>query len=82
MRTTIRLSDDLAAQVKQLAARKGKTFTAVVEDALRVALARERDTSHPVVELPTMGGSGLQPDVDLDDSASLIDLMEGSAATA
>ena len=81
MRTTIRLSDDLAARAKELAARRGTTFTAVVEDALRLAFDRERETSRTVVELPTMGGHGLQAGVDLDDSAALLDLMEGSAAT-
>jgi hypothetical protein len=40
MRTTIRLDDDLLLEIKQLAARSGKTLTSVIEDALREMLAR------------------------------------------
>ena len=81
MRTTIRLNDDLAVQAREMAARTGKTFTALVEDGLRLVLARERQAAHASVELPSMGGNGLQPGVDLDDSASLLDLMEAPTAT-
>jgi hypothetical protein len=30
------------------------------------------------VALPTFGGNGLQPGVDLDDTAGLLDIMNGS----
>jgi len=33
-----------------------------------------------VVELPTFGEGGVQPGVDLDDSAALLDLMDDDAA--
>lgn len=76
MRTTIRLDDALLAAAKQEAARSGRTLTAVIEDALRQALA-QRDGGHgEPVELITCGGRGLQPGVDLDDSAALLDLMD------
>lgn len=79
MRTTIRLDDELLAQAKQLALETGRTFTAVIEDALRETLARRRQAQQrPRVQLPTFGGQGLQPGVDLDRSASLLDLMEGT----
>jgi len=80
MRTTLRIDDDLYAEVKQLASRTGRTVTAVIEDALRSGLARGRATQRrgrPPVRLTTYRGKGLQPGVDLDDSASLLDLMEG-----
>lgn len=76
MRTTIRLDDDLLRQAKELAATSGRTLTAVIEDALRVQLA-QRATPKRRVELPTFGGGGgLQPGVDLDNNAALLDLME------
>jgi hypothetical protein len=78
MRTTIRIDDRLLAELKAQAAHSGRTLTAVVEDALRMALAR-RDvagTERPP-ELPVSRGGRLQPGVDLDDSAALLDLMEG-----
>ena len=77
MRTTIRLDDDLLREAKANAVRTGRTLTAVIEDALRLAL---RPAEHPGgrVELPVFEGKGqgLQPGVDLDDSAALLDLME------
>lgn len=80
MRTTIRLDDDLLARAKAHAAQTGRTLTALIEDALRAALAR--GTAAPrgrTVSLPTHGSGGVQPGVDLDDSAGLLELMEGGA---
>jgi hypothetical protein len=77
MRTTIRLDDDLLVEVKQIAARSDKTLTSVVEDALREMLARQQKTKdRSPVRLTTVSGGGLQPGVDLDDSAALLSLME------
>jgi hypothetical protein len=77
MRTTLRLDDDLLRAAKRYAAQTGRTLTAVVEDALREALARSRRAAkRERVTLPTFRGHGLQPGVDLDDTASLLDLME------
>jgi hypothetical protein len=75
MRTTLRLDDALLAEAKRRAIERGTTLTAVIEEALRQALAPPRRRSaRPVV--PTYRGSGLQPGVDLDDSADLLDRME------
>jgi plasmid stability protein len=77
MRTTIRLDEDLMAEVKLRAARTGKTLTAVIEDALRESLARQkRSSDRKPVKLITVSGNGLQPGVDLDDSAALLTLMD------
>lgn len=78
MRTTVRLDDDLLRKTRALAAETGRTLTAVIEDALREALARQRARrGRPRVVLPTFKGQGLQPGVDLDDSAGLLDIMNG-----
>lgn len=78
MRTTVRLDDDLLRQTRALAAQTGRTLTAVIEDALREALARQRDRrTLSRVALPTFKGKGLQPGVDLDDTAGLLDIMDG-----
>jgi hypothetical protein len=79
MRTTIRIDEGLLREAKQLAARTGKTLTALIEDALRETLARQREapTQEPV-RLVIVNGRGLHPGVDLDDSANLLDLMEAS----
>jgi hypothetical protein len=77
MRTTINLPDDLLAQLKKLAATSGTTVTALIQDALRESLARRRRSPRPCrVELTAFGAGGLQPGVDLDDSAALLDLTE------
>ena len=77
MRTTIRLDDQLLAEVEKLANQRGQTITAVIEDTLRQMLAQQNQiTAAPPIELFTVSGNGLQPGVDLDDSAALLDLME------
>ena len=76
MRTTIRLDDHLLREAKDIAAQSGKTLTALVENALRETIARHRQRARrPRVRLPTFKGQGLQPGVDLDDSAGLMDVM-------
>lgn len=81
MRTTIRLDDQLLVEAKQIAAQTGRTLTALIEDALREALARRRQQHRRKrVQLPTFAGRGLAPGVDLDDSAALLDVMEPPGA--
>ena len=78
MRTTVRLDDDLLRQAKALAARTGRTLTAVIEDGLREALARHRRRrERPPVALPTFNGRGVRPGVDLDDTAGLFEILDG-----
>ncbi len=77
MRTTIRIDDALLAQAKETAARTGRTLTATIEDALRASFASAARSGRSEPQpLPTFGGRGLQDGVDLDDTASLLDLME------
>lgn len=80
MRTTIRIDETLLQEAKHLAVRSGRSLTAVIEDALREALARQRGAAPraPFV-LVTVDGHGLRPGVDLDDSAGLLDLLEAPA---
>jgi len=77
MRTTIRIDDGLLAEAKARAARSGRTLAAVVEDALRAAFAHGdlRGSTGPP-ELPVSRGGRMQPGVDLDDSAALLELLE------
>ena len=77
MRTTIRLDDGLLDEARRLAARQGMTLAAVIEESLRERLARSR--SAPLVRrtrLATTGEVGVPAGIDLDDSASLLDLMD------
>jgi len=77
MRTTIRLDDTLLRDAKTHAAQTGRTLTAVIEDALRASLQRSRSRpQHPIPVFRPARRGGLQPGVDLSDSAALLDLME------
>lgn len=78
MRITVRLDDDLLVRVRQHAAEERTTFTQIVDEALRDLLRRKGASAEERrLPLPTFEGRGLQPGVDLDDSAALLDLMEG-----
>jgi len=76
MRTTVRLDPDLLTAAKKHAAASGSTLTALLEQALREALARRgtKAITRPL-RLKTCKGSGLRAGVDLDDSAALLELM-------
>lgn len=54
-------------------------MTALLEQGLRLVLARAKHASErPRVTLPVCQvGGGTRPGVDLDDSAALLDLLEG-----
>ncbi len=77
MRTTVRMNDALLRDAKRVAAEDGLTLTAVLENAVREMLERRRTLGRDKrMPLPTFKGRGLQPGVDLDDTAALLDHME------
>jgi hypothetical protein len=76
-RTIIALDEDLHRRAKAYAARQGTTLAALVEDALRVRLARQPPARRGPVCLPTFKGDGLQPGVTLDDIGTVYDRMDG-----
>lgn len=79
MRTTVRLDDALIDQAKSEAAQRGETLTALIEQGLRLVLAQSRTRRHhEAVKLPVSDvGGGVLPGIDLNDSAALLDSMEG-----
>ena len=81
MRTTVRLDDQLLEKAKQYALTHGTTFTAIVEDALREKLmSRPQLNKQSPIKLKTVTGKGVNAGIDLDDSASLLDLMDNNDA--
>jgi len=77
MRTTVNIDDALLAKARVLAAETGRSLGDVVDDALRSLLAmRERQPARQPVVLPTYGGSGLRPGVDLEDKNALEEVMD------
>ena len=78
MRTTLNINDTLLQSAKRKALESNTTLTSVVEDALRLSLAVHKQvTPDQDTKIPTSGKGGLLPGVDLDDTSSLIDIMEG-----
>jgi len=66
-------------QVKREAEQRGETVTSLIEEGLRLVLAQwHQPPSRERVTLPvSKAGGGVLPGVDLNDSASLEDIMEG-----
>ena len=79
MRTTIRLDAPLLRAAKAEAARRGETVTALIERGLRLALAHGGKAAVPSrVRVPVSRATGgTLPGVDLDDSAAVLDVLEG-----
>jgi hypothetical protein len=70
MKTTVDIADPLLSRAKKLAARRGTTLRAVIEDALRMVLEEDRAGSvAPTIRTHTFGGAGLQPGLTWDDWA-------------
>ena len=76
MRTTARLPDDLCTEVRVTAASTGTTVTAFQEQTVRDALERRSAAPREPFRLRPFTGDGLLPAVDVDDSASLLALMD------
>jgi hypothetical protein len=76
MRTTVDIDVALLTEIKTLAAQSHATVSDVIDGALRAMLAaRASGPERRRVQLPTDGGSGLQPGVDLDDKEALAELL-------
>jgi len=77
MRTTINVDDQLLMQAKAQAAASGVTLAQLIEDALRESLIRrENMENRERVQMITMKGTGTRPGIDLDNSQSLLEIME------
>lgn len=79
MRTTVRLDNSLLERARQEAERRGVTLTSLIEQGLQLVLRRpHRRPERPAVELPECrAGGGTLSGIDLDDSAALLDRMDG-----
>lgn len=75
----MRLDDNFLRQVKREAQKRGETLTSMIEQGLRLVLAGSQPKRpRRRVKLPvSRAGGGVAPGVDLNDSAALLDRMEG-----
>jgi hypothetical protein len=78
MRATVNAPDELLRKAKQLALERHETLGRIIEDALRRYVVKSDVASRMnPTWLTTFKGNGLQPGIDLDNNASLLDVMEG-----
>ena len=75
MRTTLNIDDQLLIAAKHRAAEQGVTLAGVVEAALRQVCAKSIEVVK-TTKLFTVSGAGLKPGVALDNSRSLLDIMD------
>lgn len=79
MRTTVRLNGALLERAREEATKRKTTLTSLIEQGLELVLRRPlKRGDRRVVLLPECrAGGGTLPGVDLNDSASLLDRMDG-----
>lgn len=77
MRTTLTIEDGTAAQLREIAHRSGKSFKAVVNDALRAGIANDRIATRrkPYRLKPVSLGAVVGP-YDLDKALQIADRLE------
>jgi len=77
VRTTVRLNDVVLNAAKRAALERNISLTKLIEEALQEKLYNQYPVNKKhAVNLVTFKGKGLQPGVDLDDSAALLEIME------
>jgi len=79
MRTTVRLDQGLLERARQEADRRGVTLTSLIEQGLQLMLRKplKRSERRPVSLPECRAGGGTLPGIDLNDSASLLDRLDG-----
>ena len=78
MRTTVHINDPLFRQAKQFAAANDRTFTSLVEEGLKLVVDAPKQAKRKRVVLPVARETGgVLPGVDLNDSAGVLDIMDG-----
>ncbi|MGH9261853.1 MAG: ribbon-helix-helix protein, CopG family, partial [Acidimicrobiales bacterium] len=75
MRTTIAVDDNVLAAAKRRARERGVSLGAVIEDALRAALARGPDADRPAIPV-FRGGTGVRPGIDVTSNRALLEALD------
>jgi hypothetical protein len=75
MRTTLNLDDEILTAAKHRALDEKVPLSKFVENALRRSLATSAKPTTSI-DLVTVAGSGVKPGINLDNSGSLLDIMD------
>jgi hypothetical protein len=79
MRTTLAIDDTLLKEAKKQALAHHQSLAKYIESAVREKLAEDvREAPPPYRPLKTFKGTGVRPGIDLNDSAGLLDAMDGN----
>jgi hypothetical protein len=73
-RTTVRLPEDLVARAKRKALAEGRSLTALIEEGLRRVVSEPGARARRILPPVSEATGGLKPGIDLDDTASLLEL--------
>ncbi len=77
MQTTIQLDEAVLDQATKLAQAKGCDLSGLIEEMLRDKIMLNPPVARqPFLRLTTVGGEGIRPGVDLNNSSALFALME------
>jgi hypothetical protein len=79
LRTTVRVEEGLLEKAKAEAARRHTTLTALIEEGLRLTIGNVKTpVRRKKVALPvSRRGGGTMPGIDINNSADLLDFLEG-----
>lgn len=81
MRTTVNIDEHLLQEAKEAALRTHRSLSEIIEEGMRIFLREaNRKKASSKLSIVTFGEGGLQPGIDLDDSASLLGAMESTDA--
>lgn len=74
MKTTLEIDGGVMRQLKERAAREGRTMSELVEAALRALLAKDEERPKELPPLPVWDGGGML--VDLDSREAMYELFD------
>ena len=77
MKTTIDIADSLLNEARRVAAEDGTTIRSLVEEGLRLAIARRADKGAFRLRKASFRGDGLRPEVSLEDWDEIRSLIYG-----
>jgi Ribbon-helix-helix protein, copG family len=75
VRITISVDDNVLAAAKRRAHERGVSLDAVIEDALRAALARGQEADRPAIPV-FRGGTGVRTGIDASSSRALLEALD------
>ena len=79
MRTTLNINDTLLKEARKCSIERNCSLGEIVDEALRLSLVTRKKSGTTIIARPlkTFEGSGIQPGIDLNNNASVLEAMDG-----